>query len=63
MDFTPGRDLPDPRSGSVPSMPNLDKVKDALDSVAGAVNDAVNDAVDKVGKAIGAGAADKPDPE
>jgi hypothetical protein len=56
MDFTPGRDLPDPRSGSMPSMPNLDKVKEALDSVA----DAVNDAVDKVGKAIGAGAADKP---
>lgn len=56
MDFTPGRDLPDPRSGSMPSMPNLDKVKEALDSVA----DAVTDAVDKVGKAIGAGAADKP---
>ena len=42
--------------------PGLDKVKEALDSVAGAVNDAVNDAVDKVGKAIGAGAADKPAP-
>lgn len=57
MDFTPGRGdgsgLPDPRSGSTP---NLDKVKEALDSVA----DAVNDAVDKVGKALGAGAADKP---
>ena len=59
MDFTPGRGggpvLP---NGGNDSVPNLDTVRDALDSFA----DAVGDAVDKVGKAIGAGAADKPDP-
>ena len=37
-----------------PNLPNLDKVKEALGSVA----DAVNDAVNKVGKALGAGAAE-----
>ncbi len=59
MDFTPGRGtIPGPPNGidRTPSLPNLDKVKEAFDSVA----DAVNDAVDKVGKAIGAGASDKP---
>ena len=65
MDFTPGRGGSDapfaggsgtPANIPAPKLPNLDKVKDALDSVA----DAVNDAVSKVGKALGAGAAEKP---
>lgn len=60
MDFTPGRDsfptLPNEGNSSAPKLPNLNGFRDALDSVA----DAVNDAVDKVGKAIGAGAADRP---
>ena len=59
MDFTPGRGVaPNPPNGAdrAPSLPNLDKVRDALGSVA----DAVNDAVDKVGKALGAGASQKP---
>ena len=66
MDFTPGRGrtsvTPFPGGSEIPDnipapkLPNLDKVKDALDSVA----DAVNDAVNKVGKALGAGAAEKP---
>ena len=59
LDFSPGRGggpvLPNGGNGSTP---NLDTVRDALDSFA----DAVGDAVDKVGKAIGAGAADKPAP-
>jgi hypothetical protein len=59
MDFTPGRgDGPVLPNGGNDSVPNLDTVRDALDSFA----DAVGDAVDKVGKAIGAGAADKPAP-
>lgn len=59
MDFTPGRGGGPvlPNGGNGPAA-NLDKVKDALDSFA----DAVGDAVGKVGKAIGAGAADKPAP-
>lgn len=66
MDFTPGRGgapvAPFPGGPGIPgnlpapNLPNLDKVKEALGSVA----DAVNDAVNKVGKALGAGAAEQP---
>ena len=60
MDFTPGRGSgTTPSNGSTrpkPDLSGIDSVRDALDSVA----EAVNDAVDKVGKAIGAGASEKP---
>ncbi|MFY9334529.1 MAG: hypothetical protein WAO90_00815, partial [Mycobacterium sp.] len=60
MDFTPGRGSgTTPSNGSTrpkPDLSGIDSVRDALDSVA----EAVNDAVDKVGKALGAGASEKP---
>lgn len=62
MDFTPGRGGgTTPTHGSdrpKPDLSGIDSVRKALDSVA----EAVNDAVDKVGKAIGAGATEKPAP-
>jgi hypothetical protein len=53
MDFSPDRGGPGLPNGPGNGFPSLDKVKDALGSVADAVEDAVN-------KAVGAGASGKP---